>query len=71
MLSMVLRLEAGLWQGEDIFRPRGLGFLVVSERFKHFVKQHGFTNMRLTPIEEYVWNPLGLEPASPTLTSTQ
>jgi hypothetical protein len=54
-------LEEGSWQGEDIFRPRGLyGSLVVSERFERFVARHGFTNMRLTPTEEYVWNPLGL-----------
>jgi uncharacterized protein DUF1629 len=56
-------LEAGTWQGEDIFRPRGLpGTLVVSERFERFVARHGFTNMRLTPTEEYVWNPLELDP---------
>jgi len=51
-------LEPGTWQGEDIFRPRGLqGDIVVSERFAEFVKRHGFTNMKLTPTEEYVWDP--------------
>jgi hypothetical protein len=60
-------LEPGTWQGEDIFRPRGLrGFLVVSERFARFVERHGFTNMRLTPIEELVWDPLRLGPAPTT-----
>ena len=55
-------LEPGTWQGEDIFYPRGLqGILTVSERFERFVARHGFTNMRLTPSEEYVWNPLGRE----------
>ena len=53
-------LEEGTWRGEDIFHPRGLlGVLTVSERFERFVAKHGFTNMRLTPTEEYVWNPLG------------
>jgi hypothetical protein len=56
-------LEAGTWRGEDIFRPRGLpGTLVVTERFERFVARHGFANMRLTPTEQYVWNPLGLDP---------
>jgi hypothetical protein len=60
-------LEAGTWSGEDIFRPRGLyGSLVASERFERFVARHGFSNMRLTPTEEYVWNPLGPHPLPTT-----
>ncbi len=52
-------LAAGTWQGEDIFRPRGCqGRILVSERFAEFVKRHGFTNMKLSPTEEYVWDPL-------------
>lgn len=52
-------LEPGTWQGEDIFRPRGLrGDIVVSEHFAEFVQRHGFTNMKLIPTEEYVWDPL-------------
>jgi hypothetical protein len=51
-------LEPGSWQGEDVFRPRGLyGFLTVSERFERFVARHGFANIRLTPTEAYEWNP--------------
>jgi hypothetical protein len=51
-------LEPGTWRGEDIFRPRGLhGWLTVSERFARFVARHGFTNLRLTPSEEYLWDP--------------
>jgi hypothetical protein len=51
-------LEPGTWQGEDVFRPRGLqGTLLVSERFTQFVQRHGFTNMKLIPTEEYVWDP--------------
>jgi hypothetical protein len=56
-------LEFGTRRGEDIFRPRGLlGDLVVSERFARFVERHRFTNMRLTPTEEFVWDPLELGP---------
>ena len=56
-------LEPGTWQGEDIFRPRGLqGCILVSERFAAFVQRHGLTNMKLIPTEEYVWDPLRLGP---------
>ncbi|MET0403037.1 MAG: hypothetical protein ABW123_11570, partial [Cystobacter sp.] len=57
-------LESGTWAGEDVFRPRGMqGRVVVSERFKDFVERHGFTNLRLTPTEQYVWDPSQLGPA--------
>ncbi|MDY7226289.1 imm11 family protein [Hyalangium rubrum] len=56
-------LEPGTWQGEDIFRPRGLqGSIVVSERFAEFIQRHGLTNMKLTPTEQYTWDPLHLGP---------
>jgi hypothetical protein len=55
--------EEGSWRGEDIFHPRGAqGVLTVSERFERFVARHGFTNLRMTPTDEYVWNPLGRPP---------
>jgi hypothetical protein len=58
-----LVLEPGTWQGEDLFRPRGeQGSILSSERFAEFVKRHGFTNMKLTPTEEYVWDPGGKGP---------
>jgi hypothetical protein len=57
-------LEPGTWEGEDIFRPRGMqGDIVVSERFKDFVERHGLTNMVLTPTEQFVWDPANLGPA--------
>ncbi|HYH95198.1 double-CXXCG motif protein [Hyalangium sp.] len=65
-------MEADTWKGEDVFRPRGLqGCIVVSERFAEFVRRHGFTNMKLLPTEEYVWDPLRkgpptASPAAPT-----
>jgi hypothetical protein len=56
-------LETGTWEGQDVFRPRGLqGCIVVSERFAEFVQRHGFTNMKLIPTEEYIWDPLGKGP---------
>lgn len=59
-------LEPGTWRGEDIFRPRGLyGCLTVSERFVRFVERHGFTNLKLTPTEQLVWDPLQLGPPGP------
>jgi hypothetical protein len=60
-------LEAGTWQGDDVFRPRGFrGCIVVSERFTEFVKRHGFTNMKLIPTEEYIWDPLHKGPPART-----
>jgi hypothetical protein len=65
-------LEPGTWQGEDVFRPRGLqGDIIVSERFTEFVKRHGFTNMKLIPTEEYVWDSLHKgPPATPSSSRT-
>ncbi|PTL79576.1 hypothetical protein DAT35_32710 [Vitiosangium sp. GDMCC 1.1324] len=38
---------------------RGMpGRKVFSEHFAHFVEQHGSTNIQLTPIKEYTWEPL-------------
>lgn len=66
------RLEPGTWQGEDVFRARGLpGIIIVSERFAQFVQRHGLTNMKLIPAEEYVWDPLGKgRPAERSAAST-
>jgi hypothetical protein len=59
-------LEPDTWQGEDVFRARGLpGIIIVSERFAEFVKRHGFTNMKLIPTEEYFWDPLHKGPPAP------
>jgi len=60
-------LEQGTWAGEDVFRPRGLqGLIVVSERFARLVERHKLTNMQLTPIEDYVWDPLRKGPPEAT-----
>ncbi|MFE8605438.1 imm11 family protein [Archangium violaceum] len=60
-------LEQGSWNGDDVFIPRGLsGTMIVSERFADFVARHGFTNMTLTPTEEYKWDPLRRGPPPST-----
>lgn len=65
-------LEPGTWHGEDVFQPRGLqGLIVVSEHFAQLVERHGLTNMRLTPIEEYTWDPLERGPPQATPEGTQ
>lgn len=62
------RIEPGTWDGLDVFRPRGLqGTVVVSERFADFVKRHGFTNIRLTPTEQVVFDILRRGPPPPTV----
>jgi hypothetical protein len=51
-------LEPGSWGGEDVFFARGLtGVVIVSRRFSDFVHRHALTNVRLTPIESYEWDP--------------
>lgn len=60
-------IEPGSWDGLDVFRPRGLQTrIVVSERFADFVKRHGFTNIQLTPTEQFIFDPLRLGPPAPT-----
>jgi len=53
------RIAPGTWDGLDAFRPRGFqSDVVVSERFADFVRRHGFTNIKLVPTEEFIWDPL-------------
>jgi hypothetical protein len=52
------RIQPGTWDGLEVFRPRGLpADVVVSERFADFVRRHSFTNIKLIPTEQYVWDP--------------
>jgi len=53
------RIQPGTWDGLDVFCPRGLqSEAVVSERFADFVQRHGFTNIKLVPTDQFVWDPL-------------
>lgn len=50
-------LEAGSWDGSDIFEARGLpGIVLVSERFAEIVKSYNLCNVLLIPAEDYVYN---------------
>jgi len=52
------RIQPGTWEGLDVFSPRGLqSRVVVSERFAGVVRHGGFTNVKLIPTEQYVWDP--------------
>ncbi|WP_240359252.1 hypothetical protein [Pyxidicoccus trucidator] len=54
-----LTLEEGTWNGEDVFRPRGMwGVILVSERFRRFAERHAMSHMAMVPIEKYIWDPL-------------
>ena len=49
-------LEADTWSGEDVFRPRGLAIILVTERFKDFCKSNDIKNAFLVPMEEFAHN---------------
>jgi hypothetical protein len=61
------RIQPGTWEGLDAFLPRGLqSEVVVSERFADFVQRHGFTNIKLVPTEQFVWDPYRKGPPAET-----
>ena len=50
-------LEAGSWDGSDIFEARGLpGIVLVSERFTEIVEFYNLRNVLLIPTEDYVYD---------------
>jgi hypothetical protein len=62
-------LKAGTWQGEDVFRARGMpGKNIVSDRFALLVEHTALTNIHLIPIEEYTRDPLRLGPPASSAT---
>lgn len=51
-------LDETTWRGEDIFEACGMsGIFIVSDRVRALRDKHGLTNINLTPIEEYLWDP--------------
>jgi len=46
-----LVLEQGTWTGEDVFAPRGLSCIMVTQRFKDACEQNGITNAVFIPAE--------------------
>jgi hypothetical protein len=56
-----LVLEQRTGSGEDVFEARGLqGLVLATDRFRAFVQDEGLTNLGLVPLNDYVWDPLGL-----------
>ncbi|MFP2930057.1 hypothetical protein ACLESO_33645 [Pyxidicoccus sp. 3LG] len=42
------------------------GDIIVSERFKNFAERHAMSHMAFVPMEQFVWDPLGLlHPGAP------
>lgn len=51
-------IDEKTWRGEDIFMVWGIyGRIVVSDRVRELRDKHGLTNVNLTPIEDYLWDP--------------
>lgn len=47
------------WTGEDIFVAWGVpGSLIVTDRVREMRDKYELTNMNMTPVEEYLWDPL-------------
>jgi len=46
-------LEAGSWKGEDMFRARGTGEILVSEWLREVAERHKLRNVRFIPAEKY------------------
>lgn len=51
--GIVLNSES--WKGADIFRARGAGEILVTERFKQIVDLYQLSNVRLLPAERYAY----------------
>lgn len=51
-------LDQSTWRGEDMFRAWGIsGEIIVSDHVRELRDKHGLTNMNLTRVEEYFWDP--------------
>lgn len=46
------------WTGEDIFKPRGLGVTVVTERVVEMAEESKLNNVTTIPVDDYRWDPL-------------
>ncbi len=49
-------LEAGSWEGDDMFHARGAGGILVSERFKEVAQTHKLKNVLLTRADKYAYD---------------
>jgi hypothetical protein len=47
------------WSGEDVFYTWGLpGTVVVTDRVRLLAERYALKNVHVTPVEDYVWDPL-------------
>jgi hypothetical protein len=46
-------IEPGTWSGEDMFQPRGLGRILVTDRFKEFCEINEVKNAYFVPAEHF------------------
>jgi len=54
-----LFIDESSWTGEDIFMAWGKpGSIIVTDRVRQMRDKHGLTNMNMTPVEEFFWDPL-------------
>ena len=50
-------IDESSWTGEDFFYAWGVSPLIVSDRVREMRDKYGLTNMNMTPVEEYLWDP--------------
>ena len=51
-------IDESSWTGEDSFYAWGVSRLIVTDRVREMRDKYGLTNMNMTPVEEYLWDPL-------------
>ncbi len=52
-------IDESSWTGEDMFRAWGMpGSIIVTDRVRQLRDDYGLTNVNLTPVEEYLYDPL-------------
>jgi hypothetical protein len=52
-------IDLASWTGEDLFIAWGKpGSIIVTDRVRQLRDDHDLKNMTLTPVEEFVWDPL-------------
>lgn len=52
-------IDESSWTGEDLFYAWGAdSSIIVTDRVREMRDKYGLTNMNMTPVEEYLWDPL-------------
>ncbi len=52
-------IDESSWTGEDLFYAWGAdSSFIVTDRVREMRDKYGLTNMNMTPVEEYLWDPL-------------